>query len=102
MKKTISILGSTGSIGLSVLKIYNKRKKNFKINILAADKNFNLICSQIKKYKPNIFFINNFKVFERVKKKFKSSKTKILHTNDLKFYQKRNLQYQKQHNLIKL
>ena len=29
MKKTISILGSTGSIGLSTLNIINKKKKIF-------------------------------------------------------------------------
>ena len=29
MKKIISILGSTGSIGLNTLEIYNKKKKNY-------------------------------------------------------------------------
>ena len=52
MKKTISILGSTGSIGLTALKIINK-KNLFQINLLSANKNFNLICKQIKYYKPN-------------------------------------------------
>ena len=61
MKKNISILGSTGSIGLSTLKIIDKRKSYFKINILSANKNYNLICSQIKKYKPKVFVINDEK-----------------------------------------
>ena len=93
MKKSFSIIGSTGSIGLTTLKVINRKRKDFYVNILVADKNFNLICSQIKKYKPNIFFINNFKVFERVKKKFKSSKTKILHTSDLKFKSIKSSEY---------
>ncbi len=38
MKKKISILGSTGSIGVSTLNILNKKKKLFKINLLSADK----------------------------------------------------------------
>ena len=58
MVKTISILGSTGSIGLNSLKIIDK-KNDFKINLLSANKNYKLICKQIIKYKPNIFFINN-------------------------------------------
>ena len=48
MKKKISILGSTGSIGLNTLKIIEKNKKLFEINILAANKNYKLICKQIK------------------------------------------------------
>ena len=78
MKKKISILGSTGSIGLTTLKILDIRKKYFKPYLFSADKNFRLICHQIKKYKPNIFLINNQKVFEKVKKKFKNDKIKII------------------------
>ena len=47
MKKTISILGSTGSIGLNTIKIINKKKNNFQINLLSANKNFKLISKQI-------------------------------------------------------
>ena len=73
MKKKLSILGSTGSIGLNVIKIFDKKKKDFKINILAADKNYRLICKQIKDLKPNMYFINNSLIYEKIKKKFKSS-----------------------------
>ena len=71
MKKTISILGSTGSIGLSALKIIDKKRKMFNINLLSANKNFQLISNQIKKYKPKIFIINDQKVFKKNLKKFK-------------------------------
>ena len=49
MKLKISILGSTGSIGISTLKIIDKRKKNFNINFLSANKNYLTISKQIKK-----------------------------------------------------
>ena len=52
MKKILSILGSTGSIGKSTLKIVDKKKNNFKINYFTANRNFKLICKQIVKYKP--------------------------------------------------
>ena len=39
MKKIISILGSTGSIGLSALKIVDKKKSIFEINLLSANIN---------------------------------------------------------------
>ena len=36
MKKTISILGSTGSIGLTTLGIIDKKKNDFNIFLLMA------------------------------------------------------------------
>ena len=80
MKRLISILGSTGSIGLTTLKIIDKKKNYFQPYFFAANKNYNLICKQIKKYKPHFFLIHNQKVFNKVKKKFKIGKTKIINS----------------------
>ena len=77
MKKLISILGSTGSIGLNTLNII-KKNNIFKVNLLSADKNYRSICHQIKKYKPKYFLINNYKTYLKVKRKFKKDKNKIL------------------------
>ena len=74
MKKSISILGSTGSIGLNTLKILNKEKNLFKANIFAANKNYKQICKQIIEFKPNIFVVNDKKTFNKVKNKFKKKK----------------------------
>ncbi len=84
MKKSVSVLGSTGSIGLNSLKIFKKKKNLFKINILAANKNYRLICSQIKIFKPKVFIINDLKVFEKVKKKYKKNKIKIINEINIK------------------
>ena len=84
MKKLISILGSTGSIGLNSLKIFNKKKKLFTINILAANKNYAGICKQIIQFKPKVFIINDLKVLKRVKKKFKKKNIKIISEVELK------------------
>ena len=77
MPKTISILGSTGSIGHSVLSIIDKKKKLFRINYLTANKNYKKICNQIIKYKPKTFIIEDKNIFKKVKKKFKNGNTKI-------------------------
>ena len=82
MKISIKILGSTGSIGLSALKIIDIKKKNFKINLLSANKNYNLICKQIRKYKPNFFVISNQEVFKKIYNKFKNNKIKIYNNFD--------------------
>ena len=55
-----------------------KKKKNFfKINLLSANKNYNSICQQIIKYKPNNFVITNRNIFFKIKNKFKKKKINI-------------------------
>ena len=66
MKKKISILGSTGSIGLNALSIIDKKPNYFEIILLSSNKNFINICKQIKKYKPKYFLIYDKKTFLKV------------------------------------
>ncbi len=82
MKKKICILGSTGSIGLTSLKILEKKIKFFNIKVLVANKNFKIICEQIKKYKPKYFIISDKTIYNKVLKKYSKRKIKIL--NDFK------------------
>ena len=77
MKKKIAILGSTGSIGEASLKIIKNNLKEFNIFLLSGNSNQMLINSQIKKYKPKIFVINNFAIYKLIKKKHKNKKIKI-------------------------
>jgi 1-deoxy-D-xylulose-5-phosphate reductoisomerase len=85
MSKSISILGSTGSIGLSTLELLSKKKFSFKINILSANKNYFLICKQILKFKPKVFIVDDYFVYLKVKKKFKKKNIKIINRiNDQK------------------
>ena len=86
MKKKITILGSTGSIGLTPLEIIKKDKKNFETYILSANKNYNLICKQIKEYSPKIFIVNDKKTYLKILLKFKNKKIKIF--NNFKFKKK--------------
>ena len=69
MRKSISILGSTGSIGYSVLKIIDKKKQFFTVNLLAANKSYKKILSQIKKYKPIFFIVSDKNIYKKLKKK---------------------------------
>ena len=72
--KTISILGSTGSIGLNVLKII--RKNYFKVVLLSAKQNTKLINRQLNIYKPKYFVIEDYKTFVQIKKNSKIKKQK--------------------------
>jgi len=64
-KKTIAILGSTGSIGQSTLEIVRKTKK-FNVKLLIANKNYLKIEEQIKFFKPSIFIINNKNIYYKI------------------------------------
>ena len=77
MKKFISILGSTGSVGINTLKIISKKKNYFKPLIFSANKNIKLISHQIKKFNPVYFVINDKETFLQVSKKFKKIKSKF-------------------------
>ena len=68
MKKKIAILGSTGSIGQTLLDIIEKDKKSFEIILLTADKNYKKIFKQAKKFKVKNIIITNKKIFEKIKK----------------------------------
>ena len=92
MKKFISILGSTGSVGLSTLSILDKNKKDFKPFVFSANKNYKIICQQIKKYKPHFFIISDKNTYYKVLKKFKKKKIKILNNFlDLKLKKKSDI-----------
>ncbi len=78
MKKFISILGSTGSIGTTSIKII--KGKNFIFNLLSANKNYKKISKQIVELKPNFYVVHDEKVFRKIKKKFRNNKVKV-HNN---------------------
>ena len=63
MIKDIYLLGSTGSIGTTTLKIINKDKKNFNIKLLTTFKNDKKIYKQALKYNVNkiVIFDKNTK-----------------------------------------
>jgi len=76
MKKKIAILGSTGSIGKTLIEIIKNNKKNFHIVLLTADKNYKEILKQAEYFKVKNLIITNEKSFRELKKK-KLSKINI-------------------------
>ena len=72
MKKSIAILGSTGSIGKKTLDIVRNDKKNFNVFLIAANKNLALLIKQIKEFNPKNIIITDKKNYKIIKKKFKN------------------------------
>ena len=82
MKKKIAILGSTGSIGENTLKIIEKDKKNFEVNLLTTNKNINKIFNQAKYFKVRNIIISDIGSYKKAKIKFKKSRLNIFNNFD--------------------
>ena len=59
MKKKIAILGSTGSIGKSTLKVIKKNRNEFEVILLYANNNYKELIKQAKEFKAKNVFIKN-------------------------------------------
>ena len=82
MKKKISILGSTGSIGKTLLDLISKDRKNFEIILLTADTNYKLLYKQAIKFNVKNLIITNTKKYNLLRKINKKKDLKIY--NDFK------------------
>ncbi len=52
--KTLTILGSTGSIGVNTLDVIRRYPERYRIHALAAGKNVNLLAAQIIEFEPRV------------------------------------------------
>jgi len=82
MKKKIAILGSTGSIGKTLIEIIKKDKKNFEIILLSADENHKELLKQAKTFKVKNLIINNKNSYKKIKNNKISNKIKIYNNFD--------------------
>lgn len=76
MSKTISVLGSTGSIGTQALEVAEKH--NFKISALAAHSSTGLLEQQVRKFRPETVCIYNENKYSELKEKLSDMPVKIL------------------------
>ena len=75
MKKKIAVLGSTGSIGGTLLKLINNNE--FDVQLLSANKNFKKILKQAKKFKVKNIIITDHKSYLQAVKFNKNKNLKI-------------------------
>ncbi len=75
--KRITILGSTGSIGRNALDIIARHRDRFKVAVLTAGDNINLLEKQIKIFSPKLVALASEKAAEKLKKRLKKYSLKI-------------------------
>ena len=82
MKKKIAILGSTGSIGKTLINIIKQDKINFEIVLLSADGNYKELLKQAKYFKVKNLIITNKNSYKKIKKDKFTKKIKIFDNFD--------------------
>ena len=80
MRKRIAILGSTGSIGKTLINIIKKDKKKFEIVLLSAEENYRELLQQAKFFKVKNLIITNRDSFLKIKKDSYSKKINIFNS----------------------
>ena len=80
--KKIAIFGSTGSIGSSLLKIIKDDKKNFKIELLTANKNYKKLIKQARLFKVKNIIITDYNSFLIATKILRNTKVKVFKNFD--------------------
>ena len=78
MKKKISILGSTGSIGVNALNVIRNISKNFKIRHLTGNTNSELMIEQTREFNPDSIVMINEAAAEKVKKELVNDGVEVL------------------------
>lgn len=77
-RKSIAILGSTGSIGTQALDIISKRPDLFKAEVLTANHNIELLIEQALRFKPSVVVIANKALASQLKRALDGQPTEVL------------------------
>ena len=78
MKKRISILGSTGSIGVNTLNVIKNISKEYKVIYLTGNTNSDLMIAQCREFNPESIVMINEAAAEKVKKELVSDGIEVL------------------------
>lgn len=80
--KNIAILGSTGSIGTQALMVIDENPQQFRVEVLTAGNNVELLIKQAKKYKPNVVIIENENLYHRLSQSLANEDIKVFAGKD--------------------
>ncbi len=76
--KRISILGSTGSIGESGLKVIGEHSAEFKVRSLSTNSNIDVLYRQIQLFRPDFVAVTDTDSGVKLRSRLKNKETKVL------------------------
>jgi 1-deoxy-D-xylulose-5-phosphate reductoisomerase len=65
----VTILGSTGSIGVNTLDVIRQHNGQFEVYGLVAGKNLDILCSQIREFRPAVVVVADASTLESLRKR---------------------------------
>jgi 1-deoxy-D-xylulose-5-phosphate reductoisomerase len=77
--RTIALLGSTGSIGMSTLDLVRQFPDRFKVDGLVAGENLKRLVSQIREFAPRCVAIKNEQDIPRLRELLGKNRVEVLH-----------------------
>ena len=75
--RSITILGSTGSIGCSTLDLIKFAPKRFEVVAITGNENVNLLIKQAIAFKPKLAVIGNEQLFNELKEGLSGTKIMV-------------------------
>jgi len=76
--KTITILGSTGSIGKQALDTVAFDRESFAVHALACNSNIDIFEQQLRQFKPTYGVVYDEKAYKTLKERFDETETQLL------------------------
>jgi 1-deoxy-D-xylulose-5-phosphate reductoisomerase len=76
--KIISILGSTGSIGVNTLDVVRQNRDHFKVASMVAGSNILLFAEQVKEFKPSVVSVFNSSKVSELKELLQDEDVEVL------------------------
>jgi 1-deoxy-D-xylulose-5-phosphate reductoisomerase len=77
--KKLTILGSTGSIGVSTLDVVNAHPDKFEVVALTAGNNLDILKSQVEKFRPQIVSVLTEEKAKKLSRMLTGKKPEIMH-----------------------
>ena len=65
--KTIAVLGSTGSVGVTTLDVVSRFGDRFRVGAMAAGRNVELLAEQVRRFGPELVSVADGEVACRLK-----------------------------------
>src|SRR5277367_1088892 len=80
--KAISILGSTGSVGVTTLDVVGRFRDRFRVVALAAGRNLDLLAKQVRDFQPELVAVATPELASDLATRIDTHTTTILHGSE--------------------
>ncbi len=75
--KNLAVLGSTGSIGTQTLQVVEAHPERFRVEVLTANQNVDLLAEQALKFRPDSVVIANEEKYPQLKEALAAEDIKV-------------------------